>query len=299
MTINRLSLVLLSAFTLVAAAAPMAANAQIIFDNGGGDNLWSNPANWDPGGPPDGNTTGNVHTENVIVNTTDAKAKDVNLTIDTGLTRTFDILDGAVIEANWFKTGTDPGTAITNNHGSVVIGHLDGSGDGNAGGWLIAHDGPSPTGIVNNYGTVTGRNLGTQVATSPTAVAGTLNMFDGLIHSGDVNVGVNGVINFDDGVLRLAEGRSKDAQGVDTIWPSVQEWVDALTLTGQLVDLQGGGLQVVEHGPVLEIDPVGDAREGRIYFDVFAVAIPEPATVSLVGLGAVMLFAGSRRRIRR
>ena len=291
MKLSRISACIIAATVTICLSGDALAAGKL-FTNTTGNDLWSDPANWTfdaegtlPAGlPGPGDDAIHVMAHDLILDAGTGEATNVNHG-PWGPSGKIDILAGATLQTNWNKVGTI-GPSTQNNWGHIQYGFPAGVGDGEAGGLNVG--GVLDTGsigVLNNWGTQRGENLGTTVGGDGVG-SGILNIYDGEIETGDIRIKSTGLVNITGGALVMAGGFDIDGNLIDP-----ESWVAQMEGLGRLTAYGGSGTFNIENiGPL----PDGPSNfDGQDFWRV--TAVPEPASIVLAGIVCSATLVRRRR----
>jgi len=261
------------------------ANATAIMHNwtagGGVDRSWINAANWDQATPPTLADETKLYyvsgpADGPLVNTSDAVAYNVRVGGPGGGATwcTLSVVDGAVLDVNhWMMAGTDSGSVrsgelnmtggtINLGMGSPIDGHL-----------FVSYSGAGTQGFINMSG-------GTISATGTFAIA--------------FNAGTIGTVNLSGGTI-YSDSFQMNPSGLGTASMDI-------TGTGQLIidgDETPAIIGYIGNGWL-----TGYGSEDDILYDYNVTntgkttvwAVPEPATICFLAIGAFGLIRRRRRK---
>ncbi|ARN55783.1 hypothetical protein STSP1_00148 [Sedimentisphaera salicampi] len=228
------------------------------WDGGAGTTSWNDAANWDPDGVPTPDTDlelGAEPAQEIVVSANASSSR-----IDLGYENDYDVnftVDGATLTTGWFVNASKKVDATVNitNGGTLDTAYNR---------LYISNYG---TGVINVYdGTV--KNLNTEygifMCGKPAGEA-TINLYDGEIIANGIETGNQWTVNIGSGELKL-NGDHRTFMN---------------TYSDNFNPIQGmTSIQV-------DYDSQGDLTT--------VTAVPEPATLTLLGIGGLSLFRRKRK----
>ncbi|GEM_PF-4225168 len=290
--------------------------------NEGEDNLWQNPANWDDGVPTGQNTWVDLDGDDyaLIGSGVDASVNNIRMGDGSGKSGHL-VVDGGSI-AGTGGDGTQARVFILGRNGGA--GRMDVT-NGTIDQWhniFIGHSGGG-TGEINIDGSDTDWEYQRLVIGDEAGTTGVLNMSDGLFRSTGsaanvVGGGGNATLNMSGGtidfnqILRIGIGGDDGNVNLDgglIIGRGEEGTEDAIDMgDNAIVNITDGELRLAGDWQ----DDVGDwvSAEKMSGFGVFSMdniivdydgdftsitAIPEPATIALLGLGSSLVMLKRRR----